>query len=261
MKNKFLNVAMVAFLAVSVVACTSSTQVNNSLSYDDPHAVSDPLEGVNRAIFSFNGFLDRIILKPVAQGYRYVLPPVVRDSVQSFLRNLSTPVTLVNEILQGDVSGAGNTTARFLVNSTAGIGGLVDVADDVGFEYEAEDFGQTLAVWGVGEGPYLVLPLLGPSNARDAVGSLVDAFSDPINVISYNADNEYIPLTRGGLAAIDTRARLIDPLDELKRSSIDYYASIRSVYKQFRDAQIADRVSDSLADHTSTAEIPDYEDY
>jgi phospholipid-binding lipoprotein MlaA len=131
---------------------------------------NDPLEGLNRGIFEFNRVVDGVLIKPAAQIYRGVLPQQAQDSVRSFLRNLRSPVILANDVLQGDMDRAGSTIGRFLVNTTLGIGGLFDVASELGMPFHDEDFGQTLAVWGVGEGPYLVLPLLGPSNPRDAVG-------------------------------------------------------------------------------------------
>jgi phospholipid-binding lipoprotein MlaA len=193
---------------------------------------NDPLEGVNRAVFEFNRVVDGLLIKPAAQIYRGVLPQQAQDSVRSFLRNLRTPAILVNDVLQGDMDRAGTTISRFLVNTTLGIGGLFDVAGDhLGIPFHDEDFGQTLAVWGVGEGPYLVLPILGPSNPRDVVGLASEWFLDPVNLYFTNKEDEdWVPWVRAGLTGVDARARSLDALD--------YYAAIRSLYRQNRDNQI-----------------------
>jgi phospholipid-binding lipoprotein MlaA len=201
---------------------------------------NDPLEGVNRAVFEFNRVVDGLLIKPAAQIYRGVLPQQAQDSVRSFLRNLRTPAILVNDVLQGDMDRAGTTISRFLVNTTLGIGGLFDVAGDhLGIPFHDEDFGQTLAVWGVGEGPYLVLPILGPSNPRDVVGLASEWFLDPVNLYFTNKEDEdWVPWVRAGLTGVDARARSLDALDQLERTSLDYYAAIRSLYRQNRDNQI-----------------------
>jgi phospholipid-binding lipoprotein MlaA len=199
---------------------------------------NDPLEGLNRGIFEFNRVVDGVLIKPLAQIYRGVLPQQAQDSVRSFLRNLRTPAILVNDVLQGDMDRAGTTISRFLVNTTLGIAGLFDVATELGIPFHDEDFGQTLAVWGIGEGPYLVLPILGPSNPRDAVGLASEWFLDPVNIYARNEDQDWVPWVRGGLTGIDARARSIDVLEELERTSLDYYAAIRSLYRQQRNNQI-----------------------
>jgi phospholipid-binding lipoprotein MlaA len=201
---------------------------------------NDPLEGVNRAVFEFNRVVDGLLIKPAAQIYRGVLPQQAQDSVRSFLRNLRTPAILVNDVLQGDMDRAGTTISRFLVNTTLGIGGLFDVAGDhLGIPFHDDDFGQTLAVWGVGEGPYLVLPILGPSNPRDVVGLASEWYLDPVNLYFTNVrDDDWVPWVRAGLTGVDARARSLDALDQLERTSLDYYAAIRSLYRQNRDNQI-----------------------
>lgn len=218
---------------------------DRSVAQSDPQAIdsqaqvageddNDPLEGLNRGIFEFNRVVDGVLIKPVAQIYRGVLPQQAQDSVRSFLRNLRTPVILVNDVLQGDMDRAGSTIGRFLVNTTLGIGGLFDVASELGMPFHDEDFGQTLAVWGVGEGPYIVLPILGPSNPRDVVGLASEFYLDPVNIYLRNEDLEYLTYVRAGLRGVDARARSIEVLDELERTSLDYYAAIRSLYRQQR---------------------------
>ncbi|CAN0593570.1 unnamed protein product, partial [Ectocarpus sp. 12 AP-2014] len=172
--------------------------------------------------------------------YRFVLPEEVRDSVRNFMRNISSPVILANDLLQGEWDRAEATTTRFFVNTTIGLAGLFDVADDMGYEYHDEDFGQTLATYGAGEGMYLVLPFLGPSNIRDGAGLVVDSFLDPLTyVLSSEA-----AIARRGISAVDTRSRNIEVVEDLKRDSIDYYARIRSLYRQRRESEISNGVEE-----------------
>ena len=214
---------------------------------------NDPLEGLNRGIFEFNLVVDRYLIKPVAQAYR-ALPQPAQDSVRSFLRNLRTPLVVANDVLQGDMDRAGTTISRFLVNSTVGILGLFDVASNLGIPYHDEDLGQTLAVWGVGEGFYIMLPVLGPSNPRDLVGMVGEFYADPLNIHLRNEDLDYLIYTRAGLRGIDARARSIEVLDELERTSLDYYAAIRSLYRQQRDNEIRNSKSEPKAPSLSNAE-------
>jgi phospholipid-binding lipoprotein MlaA len=203
---------------------------------------NDPIEPFNRWIFDINEGFDLLLLKPVAVIYREVVPDPLRDNVRNVLTNLRAPVSVANDVLQGDVKGAGDTAARFLVNSTIGFAGLADVASEIGKPPRDEDFGQTLAVWGVGEGPYVVLPLLGPSTVRDTAGLVVDGVADPVNIYLRNNDLNALVFARAGLSAVDTRSRLIEVIDDLKVNSIDYYATVRSLYRQRRNDQIRDGV-------------------
>ena len=196
-------------------------------------AVNDPAEPTNRAVFEFNDFLDRNLLKPVARVYR-TLPADLRDGIHNILNNLRAPVVFLNDVLQGELVRAGETAMRFVINSTVGIAGLGDPATDMGFEHHNEDFGQTLAVWGFGEGPYVMLPVFGPSNPRDTVGLVVDYFVDPFNWLANHEGVAWATYVRGGARAIDERARNYDALEELRRSSLDYYAALRSLYRQRR---------------------------
>ncbi|NQV54782.1 MAG: VacJ family lipoprotein, partial [Rhodospirillales bacterium] len=198
----------------------------------------DPIEPTNRGIFEFNQVLDKALIKPVTGLYRAVTPEAAREYIHNFLQNLRTPVILANDVLQGAPSRAGTTALRFLINSTIGIAGLGDPATSIGFERHDEDFGQTLAVWGAGEGVYIMLPIFGPSNPRDAVGRVVDFFLDPINWWVQNSGNDVVGWSRTGLGGIDTRNKLWDVLEDLEKSSIDFYASIRSLYRQRRQDEI-----------------------
>ncbi|MGH6933504.1 MAG: MlaA family lipoprotein [Dongiaceae bacterium] len=214
---------------------------------DDPDAVAafeeanDPLEPFNRYMFEINYAFDETLGKAFAGWYYVALPEFARDGVRNAMRNLGTPVVLINDLFQGETERAGVTAGRFLVNSTLGLGGLIDVAAHMGLEYHDEDFGQTLAVAGVAEGPYLMLPLIGPSNPRDAAGGIVDMLFDPLTYLTFGTNLKYvteISAARGVLGPIDLRARNLQTLDEIRKGSLDYYATIRSLYRQHRADEI-----------------------
>lgn len=204
----------------------------------DYAGIWDPLEPVNRFVFAINETLDTFLIKPIAVTYAFWTPEGVQHSVTNFVRNLDAPVVLVNDLLQGEWERAETTASRFFINSIAGFGGLFDVASASGYPYHEEDFGQTLGSYGVGPGLYVVLPLFGPSNARDAVGLLVDSYTDPWNNWARIEDTQEFIYARGALEGLDLRARNIDTLDEIKRDAIDYYARLRSLYTQRRAEQI-----------------------
>ncbi len=193
--------------------------------FEDVDVDNDPLEGFNRFIFAINDMLDTVAFRPLAATYRVLLPQFFRDAVRSFLRNLDTPVILANDLLQGSFDRAGTTLTRFAINTTVGVAGLWDAADSFGYPYHNEDFGQTLGVWGVGPYPYLVLPVFGPSTARDGIGLAADTFMDPL---FYLLPTE-LSLARTAVQGIDFRSRNIETIEELRRDSIDFYARIRSV--------------------------------
>ena len=205
--------------------------------------VKDCFEPINRVTFAINQGLDKIIFKPVAKGYR-VLPSPVRTGVSNALDNLSNLVTIPNNVLQGELKKAGVNTGRFVINTTIGIVGLFDVAQNLGFpEYEREDYGQTLGVMGVGPGCYLVLPVLGPSTIRDTAGSFINIMGgDPWYNASVNGNNEFLSdsdyLASRVLGGIDFRAKNLDSLDNLEKNSMDFYASVRSLYLQDRQQKI-----------------------
>ncbi|SME97714.1 phospholipid-binding lipoprotein MlaA [Tistlia consotensis] len=203
-----------------------------------PGDIWDPLEPLNRFIFAINDALDTFLIKPIAVTYHFWTPAGVQHSVTNFVRNLGAPVVLLNDVLQGEWDRAEMTAGRFFINSTAGFGGLFDVATDSGYPYHDEDFGQTLGTYGVGPGLYVVLPLFGPSNARDAVGLLVDSYTDPWNDLARVEDSNTFLYGRAAVTGLDLRARNIDSLDEVKRDAIDYYARLRSLYTQRRADQI-----------------------
>ncbi len=205
----------------------------------------DPLEPVNRAVFQVNYFLDRLLLKPIAILYRDATPQVVRHGVTNFLANLSTPVVLANAILQGNAKQSELTLGRFMLNTILGVGGLVDVGGMVGMpERRGEDFGQTLAVYGVGSGPYLMLPLLGPSNPRDAVGRVVDFAFDPLFFLAPAP----VTYSRFGVQTVNTREQNIESFEELERSSLDLYAAVRTLSRQLRANEIRNGAPAPLED-------------
>lgn len=201
--------------------------------------VNDPLESINRAIFDFNEVVQDAFLRPITRFYNDTVPATARQGVSNFINNLSTPVTLANDILQGEGQRAMQTVGRALVNSTYGIFGFADLAGELGVERHKEDFGQTLAVYGIEEGFYLVLPILGPSNPRDAVGKLlVDPYFEPLGLYLDNTDRESIAFGISAFKGVEEYARIVEELDQVKKTSVDYYAAIRSLYRQKRKTEI-----------------------
>src|SRR6266853_1308857 len=242
----FSNLSLVVVLILSGCATEPNTA---QLGAADQEEFNDQLEDTNRAIFDFNQVVDRNVLIPVAKAYRTVLPDAVRDSLRDFLRNLREPIIFVNDTFQGDFERAGQTFARFTLNSTVGLAGFVDVAGRWGqLPYHEEDLGVTFGVWGIPEGPYIVIPVLGPSNPRDLVGQVGEGCGDPWNVLvtgnPYNL--RWIPFVRGGVSGIDQRSRYIETLADIERTSLDYYATIRSLYRQRRAALIRHEQEENL---------------
>jgi phospholipid-binding lipoprotein MlaA len=238
MLRSFARLATLCLVLAVVAGCATRPDSKNAEAVAEFEQINDPAEPTNRAIFEFNRAFDSILLKPLAKLYRDFTPQFFQDSVHNFLNNLRTPVILANDVLQGEFKRAGQTIGRFLVNSTVGVGGLMDVAAEMGVPFHGEDFGQTLAVWGVPEGPYVMLPIIGPSNPRDAIGLVVDFIADPLNLWAANTDREWIIYSRTGMRAVDIRARNYDALEDLERTSLDYYAAIRSLYRQRRADEI-----------------------
>lgn len=200
--------------------------------------VDDPLEPINRIVFGINEVIDFVVLRPVSLVYRTVVPQPLRTGVSNALHNWASPVIFANDLLQGEPERAKTTLVRFLVNSSAGFGGMVDAAATAGLPRHSEDFGQTLAVWGVGSGPYLVLPLLGPSNVRDAVGLAADAATHPATWLMWD-----LPIWERATPVmaytVSGHEALMDEADTLRRTSPDFYASVRDIYSQKRATEIA----------------------
>tara|TARA_B110000003_G_C16549838_1_gene496116 strand:- start:154 stop:936 length:783 start_codon:yes stop_codon:yes gene_type:complete len=218
-------------------------------------ATKDCFEQINRATFALNQSLDKVIFKPVAKSYRS-LPAPIKKGTGNVLENLSNLVTIPNNVLQGDIKMAGINTGRLVVNTTIGILGIFNVAEGMGFpEYIKEDYGQTFGKWGVGHGCYLVLPVLGPSTVRDTAGLFVNVLGgDPYYNLSVNGNNEYLDgqlyAATKLLSSIEFRANNIDSLDNLERNSVDFYASVRSLYLQDRMMKISNSsgISETMDD-------------
>ncbi|WP_158291849.1 MlaA family lipoprotein [Paracraurococcus ruber] len=199
-----------------------------------PTDPSDPYEATNRRVLDFNFRLDDALFKPLAQGYREVLGPWPRARIRNVLENLNEPAVFANRLLQGKPVEAGTSLMRFVINTTLGVGGLFDLEPIGGPPRQVADFGQTLALWGVGDGPYLMLPVVGPSNPRELTGTIVNGFLNPVNYpVPFVAN-----IGRGAALGLDERERNIETLDELRTGSLDPYARLRSLWRQYRDAQI-----------------------
>lgn len=254
MSVRFREVIVVALLCSGLAACASSGHQGMSAGDVEP-GYDDPFESMNRGTFAFNEALDGAVFEPVAEGYRAVVPKPVRTGVRNVLVNLRAPVNAANQLLQGDVEGFSSDTMRLLINTTFGFGGLIDVASAVGLKYEYEDFGQTLGVWGVGHGPYWVAPVFGPNSVRDHVGNLVDLYADPLRFYLHNVDEDGWQYARLGVTFVDKREELLDVLSDLRKSAIDYYATLRSANYQRREALLHDEDPAMSA----APEIPDYD--
>ncbi|MFC2998505.1 MlaA family lipoprotein [Falsiroseomonas tokyonensis] len=225
-------------LALGLGACATRPDPRDAEAVAEFRANNDPLEPLNRGAFFVNEGLDTLVLRPAAEMYRIFLPPEVRTAIRNVLANLRTPVILANDLLQGETQRAATTTGRFLVNTTIGIGGIFDRAKDFGLIGHTEDFGQTLAVWGAPEGPYLFIPVLGPSSPRDVVGFAGDVAMNPLTYTGNAETWEAINITRTTTTALDAREGLIEPLDQVRATSLDPYATIRSAYRQRRLVEI-----------------------
>ena len=242
--NKILITSLISLMLVS--GASADTDGQNTMSKKSPGKVRDCFESLNRATFSLNQGLDKVIFKPVAKSYRS-LPSSVRTGTSNALINISSLITIPNNILQGEFKTAGINTGRFVVNTTIGIIGIFDVAEKMGFsEYEKEDYGQTLGKWGVGAGCYVVLPVLGPSTVRDTVGSFINVLGgDPYYNASTHGNNEYLSKSEYAatkvLTGVDFRAKNIDSIENLKKNSMDFYASVKSLYLQDREQKIVNR--------------------
>lgn len=240
-----LLMAVLAFgLAVPETSFAASMEETDSVHVtlaqaSGEEAVNDPLESLNRGIFEFNEGLQDVLLRPIAKFYNANVNLTVRQGISNFLDNLSSPVIFANDLLQGEFERALTTFGRAIINTTIGIVGFADVASGLGLERHDEDFGQTLAVYGMGEGFYLVLPIFGPSSPRDAIGKLViDPYLDPLGLWLDNTDRQNIEYTLAGAEGLDEYAGIVDELNQVKKTSVDYYAAVRSLYRQKRKTEI-----------------------
>ncbi len=234
-------------LAIGLAACAVEPPA------DDPEAVAefkeldDPLEPTNRVFYVVYDRFDTYVLEPLARTYRKVVPDPVRTGLTNTLSNLNTPVRLGNDILEGKPRRAGDTTMRFLINSTVGVLGVFDVATGLGYPKHDNSFGLTLANWGVPDGPYLFLPIVGPSSPRDLTGFAVDTVGDPFYWIGQGAVVKALDWTRFYVESVNSREKALDPIQSIKRTALDPYATFRSLYRQYRASQLTKLREDNRA--------------
>jgi len=252
--------ALFIIVAISTLVLSSQTLAS------EKYSASECFEKFSRGTLKFNQGLDKAIFKPIAKGYR-ALPVPIRKSTGNFVNNLRSLLTLSNNILQGDFKAAGNTTGRFAINTTVGILGFFDPASHMGFEKKGrEDFGQTLGVWGADPGCYFVLPILGPTTVRDSIGLVGNVFIDPVYQLTHNTETDIIVGNDNlqehnyyyyrGTDAVDFRSKNIETIDSLEKNSIDFYASVKSLYLQNRSQKIANQsISGKDSDDSDWEEI------
>ena len=243
-----MRLTSVTVLAATVLlsACAAQPLASDPDAVADYRQTNDPLEPTNRFFYAVNDGIDTYFFRPVAVAYRWAVPGVARQHVHNVLVNASSPVAFVNDVAQGKPRRAGDTLMRFLINSTAGVGGIFDVASGWGYPLHDTDFGVTMALWGVGSGPYLFLPVVGPSNPRDATGFGANIAMDPLNWASFGGVNA-LQYSRMGLGAVDARERVLDVTDNVKKTALDPYATFRSLYRQNREATIDQTRNDNRA--------------
>jgi phospholipid-binding lipoprotein MlaA len=234
-RGSFCRAAGLVFIAALAGCATPPSDPAARAAFEQNH---DPLEPLNRQTLDANLFVDRILLKPATKVYIAIVPEEGRDALKRALDNMKEPVVAINNVLQWELDRAAIAVARFGVNTTLGVVGLFEVAGKLGLEKGTGDFGQTLFVWGMPEGPYLILPLLGPSNPRDLIGMGTDAYMDPFNLLATSKQVDQLQTARFVLDGIDQRARVIDVLDDLEKNSLDFYAQLRSLAQQKRAAEL-----------------------
>ncbi len=237
MRKGIVTLAAVLLCAQGAFAQTEDSASRAAETAQGSSVIADPIAPVNRAIGSFNKVVDTLVIRPVTIVYKNAVPSQGRQRVTNVLQNLNEPVNMVNSFLQGDIDHGFGSFWRFALNSTFGIAGLFDFAEaNAGLKYRREDFGQTLGHYGVGNGFYLVLPLLGPSTLRDTVGLGVDIVSNPFTFIF----NDYQSIGRVAATVVDTRVRTLAFTDDVNANSLDPYATYRSSYVQYRNKQVRD---------------------
>ncbi len=243
--NMFISMVLVLGAFTLPVAAQEATQpvVAEDVAVDKI-TINDPWVGFNRSMHKFNDSLDKAIIAPAARGYRAVVPKPIRQGVSNFFENLADIITAINNLLQGKPKEALSDTTRVLVNTTLGVGGLFDIATRMKLEKHHEDFGQTLAVWGVKNGPYIVLPILGPSTLRDTTGTIVDISMHPLS----NVSEDEIVYSSVGLYVVDERAELLEASDILEQAALDPYIFQRDAYYQARQHAIKDGDSKHFSD-------------
>lgn len=224
MNNKYFSLLMVAFVGLS--GCASTGASNDGV-----------LEQYNRAMFSFNNKLDKFVVRPIAKGYKAVTNKYVRQRVSNFFNNIEEPVSAVNHILQGEFSSTGNDVGRFVINTTLGVAGLYDVATTLGLERDKTGFDETMSSWCVPDGPFVVLPIIGPSTPRSALGFAVDGYSSPSYWIAHESGDDdamTVYYSSVGLKYVNLMAENLALLESLEEDSVDYYEAVKSAYMQNR---------------------------
>ncbi|MBO0709880.1 MAG: VacJ family lipoprotein [Acetobacteraceae bacterium] len=238
---------LVTLLLAIGAGCAKRPPASDPEALADFKETNDPLEPTNRVFYKINNGIDTVLLRPVAEAYHKVAPERVRTGVHNVISNLGSPVALSNDILDARPRRAGDTAMRFLINTTVGVVGIFDVAKGWGYPAHDTSFGTTLALWGVPEGPFLFLPVLGPSNPRDAIGFGVDNVIDPFTWVGQGAAVKALGWSRYAVTAVDARERVLDSLDSIKKTALDPYATFRSLYRQHRSSQIEETRDDKRA--------------
>jgi phospholipid-binding lipoprotein MlaA len=239
---------IVGLLSVfGIAGCATPPPASDKDAMAEFRETNDPLEPTNRVFYAINNGIDTVLLRPLAVAYKYVLPETVRSHTHNFLNNLGNPVQLADDMFQAKPRRAGDTLMRLLINTTVGVGGIFDVATDWGWPDHDSDGGMTLALWGLPDGPFLFLPVLGPSSPRDAGGFAIDYAVSPLSWIGHGPTDDALGYARTGLSALDARAAVLDDLDKIKAQALDPYATLRSLYRQHRQSQINDARADNRA--------------
>jgi len=250
-RSSFISLAFAGLFALSACASVPETKAERA----ETNVNNDPLESVNRVTFDVNDFLDRLLILPMAELYRAMIPPPLRDRVAAILKNMGEPVIMANNMMQGEFTSAGTSFSRLVINTTLGGAGMYEVANEFSLYRQTGDFGQTLSVWGFGSGPYIVLPLFGPSTVRDAVGLGVDSVISPWQYVVSLGDSRIegtFLITDMAASALSRREANIEGMNALREGSLDFYAQMRSVYRQYRAKQLGEPL---------TSDSPVFEDY
>ena len=238
LRRLLLLLALLSFSSL-LTACAEVPQSPEAQA--EAKAVDDPLEPMNRTMFDVNDFLDRLLIRPLTELYRFAVPDYLRDRIANSTSNMGEPVIFANNLMQGEVTNAGTTAERFAINTTLGVAGIFEVASDWDMPKQMGDFGQTLSVWGINGGPYLVLPLFGPSNFRDAIGLGVDMITSPwqyLAAMGGTGMQNRVVYSDFAAEGLTRRDQNLEGLDALRSGSLDFYAEMRSVYRQYRDKQL-----------------------
>ncbi len=236
--TRFWAGTLTAVLPLLAAGCADKPPANDPDAVAEYEQTNDPLEPTNRFFYRVDDTLQRYTLKPVAEGYIAVVPAPARSGIHNFLSNLSTPVVLANDVAEAKSRRAGTTFMRFMINSTAGVLGVFDVAKTVGYRAHDAGFNQTLGVWGVGPGPYLYLPVIGPNSPRSVVGFAVDQVTDPFTYVPKGIYLRTFNWARYGLTTIDTYASILPDYEKVKAGALDPYATVRSLYRQHTQSAI-----------------------